>query len=122
VSYDHLRTWREDGFRLDLWDTGRTDSIGKTLLRYALFDEEWQRIDPPERRGLIFEGEDFAVGMSTPIDSDAAVGSLLGFLSLRPGDVESEYFEGYTASQIEWRDARAEELSFAALRLEEDEE
>ena len=38
---------------------------------------------------------------------------LLGFLALRPGDVEADYFTGYTPRQLHWRDARAED---AALR------
>jgi hypothetical protein len=104
-----IRVWSEDEFTLRLWDTGRTDSYGKTVLRYqfALGDE------------TIFEGDDFCPGLGMVIDSDEVVGGLLGFLSLRPGDTDSEYFAGYSDRQRWFADTHGEYLSLLAMELEE---
>jgi hypothetical protein len=45
------------------------------------------------------------------IDSDKAVGSLMGFLTLRPGDTDSEYFESYTPEQMHFAETHAEALA-----------
>ena len=104
-----LRTWREDGFHLDLFDTNRRDSLGKSVLKYRFYDTEFPR---DEALGhLIFEGEDFACAPSHAVDSDATVASLLSFLSLREGDTDCDYFNSYTTRQRVWRDLRAEALS-----------
>lgn len=105
---EHIRTWTEGPYKLDMWDTFRRDSFGKSVLRYEFrHDEE-----------LIFEGEDFCPGASTAIDSDEAVASLLGFLSLSPGDTDEEYFDDYTEAQIAWRDEHAEDLSLIVCVME----
>jgi hypothetical protein len=49
MSNEHLRTWEQGAFRLELFDTGRTDRLGKCRLAYRLF----------HRDRLIFEGADF---------------------------------------------------------------
>jgi len=60
--------------------------------------------------------------VSTAIDSDASIGALLGFLTLRPGDTDAEYFENYTDRQREFCDTDAEALSIYAYQLENEEE
>lgn len=101
-----LRDVQVDDHRLITWETGRRNRMGKTLLAYRL-------IGPDGR--TVFEGDDYAVpGI---IDDDASVRGLLGFLTLRPGDVESAYFDNYTPEQLEWRDEHAE-----CLRLYAEEE
>ena len=86
----HLRTIRIEGYTLTTWDTYREDR-GKTILRYRF-------IDP---HGItLFEGEDFACSPLHAIDSDECWRGLLGFLTLRPGDTDDEYFEEYTAEQM----------------------
>lgn len=65
----------------------------------------------------IFQGHDFCSGAGAEPVVGAlahAAGSLLGFLTLRPGDVEADYFDEYTRAQIAWRDEFAEELSLYA--------
>lgn len=105
-----IKTWRKNGLTLRLWDTYRRDSLGKSVLRYEFKDG----------RRVIFTGSDFACGAATAIDSLECVYSLLGFLSLRPGDTDAEYFDSYTESQIEWRDSgRAEELGMLVFDFEE---
>lgn len=108
---DHLRTWYLDDFELRLYDIHEVDRRGKDLLAYELID----RRQEPSR---IFAGDDLAVSPLDPIDSDAVATAVLGFLSLRPGDVEPEYFDSYTPAQLEWRDDRAEDLSLWADHLQ----
>ena len=128
MTTEHIRTWTsEDGaFRLDLWDVNRRDELGKWVLRYALYDDQWNERDghhdrkEPDTRGtIVFEGEDFACSPMNAVDSDATVAALLGFLSLQDGDTDSDYFDSYTDRQRAWRDARAEDLSMFVLELEE---
>ncbi len=104
-----IRTWRAGGFSLRLFDTGRYDNRGQSYLGYELRDA----------RKLVFEGDDFAGSPLHADDSDATVASLLGFLSLRPGDTDADYFADYTPAQLAWCQSRGEELSMYATELEE---
>jgi hypothetical protein len=104
-----VRKWSNSGFTLRLWDTYRTDRYGKSILAYEFKDG----------RKVIFSGEDYHCAPSHAIDSDACVADLLSFLSLRPGDTDPEYFDGYTPEQTAWMESRAEELSFVAMEMEE---
>jgi hypothetical protein len=92
-------------FILTTWDTGRTDERGRTFIRYRLDQNarnEWS---------TVFEGEDFACSPLHAIDSDATFRSLMTFLTLRPGDTDAEYFDGYTDAQRAFADTYAEALS-----------
>ena len=108
----HLRTWEYDGFRLSLYDTGKTDRRGQDLLAYMLVDDAFE----PR---LIFQGIDFAASPLHAVDSDATAAALLGFLSLRPGDTDEEFFRSYSPMQLEWCQQRAEALSMVAHHFEE---
>lgn len=88
-------------FTLTLWDTYKTDNLGKSILRYRLVSNQ---------HGVIFEGEDFACSPMHAIDSDDCVKSLLGFLTLKPGDTDDEYFENYTQKQLDFCAHHAEAL------------
>jgi hypothetical protein len=59
----------------------------------------------------LFNGEDFAGSPMHADDSNATVASLMGFLTLRPGDTDSDYFRTYTSAQLEYCSAHAETLS-----------
>lgn len=98
--------------RLTLWETGDRDRMGRSYLAYRLTTPEGE---------AIFEGDDYRVGFTTCIDSDAAVRGILNFLTLSPGDVDEDYFRGYTQRQVEWRDEHAETLSMYALDPMEEE-
>lgn len=107
---EHIKTWRRDGFRLDLWDTGSVGMSGKYRLAYRLRD----------RGRTIFEGDDFHSSPLHAIDSLHTVYAILGFLSLRPGETDLEYFDGYTPDQLDWcRSYRAEWLSVLVCDGEE---
>lgn len=83
---------KSSGAELTLWDTNKTDRMGKCVLGYSL-----------EYCGeFLFRGEDFSCSPMVAIDSDEAVLAILGFLTLRPGDTDREYFDDYTKSQLEW--------------------
>jgi hypothetical protein len=63
------------------------------------------------RPRTLFEGEDFACSPCHAIDSDECIASLMGFLTLRPGDTDAEYFESYTPQQIDYCEQHAEALA-----------
>lgn len=50
----------------------------------------------------IFTGDDFGPSpMNDPLGYRSALG-LLTFLTLRPGDTDSDYFDAYTSAQLAW--------------------
>jgi hypothetical protein len=100
---EHLRTWQTDGFCLDLYYAGT--AWGRVRLAYEFRD----------RGELIFAGDDFHPSPLHAYDGDEAIASLLGFLALRPGDTDREYFASYTERQLDWTAARAETLAMTLL-------
>ncbi len=105
---DGLRTMTLDlagqPYTLDTYDTHRCDRRGQTIIGY----EFWE----PDGVEPLFEGENFAGSPLHADDSDETVWSLLNFLSLRPGDTDADYFDGYTRAQREWTTStECEELS-----------
>lgn len=96
----------EGRFRLRTWDTYETDGRGVTIIAYELRDETAER--------PIFIGADFAGSPLHADDSDESLRSVLGFLSLRPGDVEAEFFDGYTAEQLAFAERHGEEVGWYA--------
>jgi hypothetical protein len=105
TARDTLRHVRlETGHTLHTWDTGRID---------------WTRFGHPAWIGyefrdpsgtVLFTGSDFHCSPLDADDSDACVRALLGFLSLRPGDTDAEYFAGYTAAQLAFAESGDAEL------------
>jgi hypothetical protein len=59
----------------------------------------------------VFAGSDFRPSPMHTVDGDDAVKSLMGFLTLRPGDTDEDYFDSYTPVQLEYCSAHAEALS-----------
>lgn len=90
------------GYVLTLWATPRVDRRGQTVLGYSFVDPQGV---------TVFEGEDFAGSPLHADDSDATLRSLLGFLTLRLGDTDREYFADYNERQVAFRDNEAEMLS-----------
>jgi hypothetical protein len=94
-------------FTLETFATGRSDWRGQEKIRYRFLQR-----DPGSRRSrVIFEGSDFAGSPMHADDSDATVAALLGFLTLRPGDTDRDYFEAYTPEQLEFCEQHAETVS-----------
>jgi len=94
-------------FTLQLRDTGRFNG-SHTTLAYTLSMKA-----PGKPRTIIFDAADYGVPSHQCIDSDDAVRGLLGFLTLRPGDTDSEYFETYTDAQRAYCAEHAEALAMA---------
>jgi len=106
---DQLRSVKLEGragnYVLTTWDSGRVDGRGQTRIRYELVDPHGH---------LLFEGDDFAGSPMHADDADETVRALLGFLTLRPGDTDAEYFASYTPEQLAFAEGEAEELSLYA--------
>ncbi len=96
-------------FRLTTWDTGRTwrNEGSKSLLGYRLTMHE------QGKRTTLFEGEDFGCSPLHAIDSDEAVAGIMGFLTLRPGDTDRDYFADYTEEQMAYCLEHGEALACA---------
>ena len=112
----HLRTVRLSPYRrgmgptftLTMWDTYKREGE-RTCIGYRLTMSE------NSERTVLFQGEDYKPSPMHAIDSDDSVNGLLGFLTLRPGDTDDEYFESYTEAQLAYCSAHAEALLLAAL-------
>jgi hypothetical protein len=63
----------------------------------------------------LFRGDDFGCSPLHGIDSDECVAGVMGFLTLRPGDTDDEYFEGYSEAQREFASQHAEALGSEVL-------
>jgi hypothetical protein len=103
-----LRPYRDPAisFTLNTFDSSRTDELGKSILEY--------QFQGPDGK-VLFEGSDFACSPMHGIDSDESVRALLGFLTLRPGDTDDEYFEDYTQEQLDFASEHAETLQMYTL-------
>ena len=108
---NHIRTIRLIPYRrgcgprftLQLWDTyKRIDGKNQLAYRLSMHDA---------KTSVLFTGADFGCSPMDAIDSDATIESLMGFLTLRPGDTDPEYFQDYSAAQLEYADQHAEALS-----------
>lgn len=62
---------------------------------------------------MLFEGNDFGSSPLHGTDSDESVSALMGFLTVRPGDTDAEYFDSYTQEQLAYCDEHAESLGLA---------
>ena len=102
----------DTGYVLVMWDTRRTDSRGQSILGYAFYE--------PGEEEPLFEGEDFAGSPMHGDDSDESTRSLLGFLTMKPGDTDREYFARYNERQMDFARGAAEELSMWAMEPESD--
>ena len=56
--------------------------------------------------------------METRLATLLILPGLLAFLSLKPGDTDPEYFEGYTPEQLEFARQEGESLSLLVEGLE----
>lgn len=104
-----IRMWRSGAYRLNLYDTGSRDQRGQTILAYRF----------RHSGKTIFEGEDFSGSPLNADDSNETMACLLGFLSLRPGEIDAGYFDKYTPEQLAWVNDNGEDLSFLCMRMEE---
>ena len=101
-------------FTLVTWDANARFDTGQHKIGYRLTmisDRLSAGVVVGKRRTVVFEGEDCGVAPSNAIDSDSAIEGCMTFLTLRPGDTDADYFEGYTDVQKAFCDSHAETLS-----------
>jgi len=98
-------------YRLTMHATPRTDRRGQTIIGYTLTSPTGV---------VLFDGSDFAGSPMNADDSDETVRCLVGFLTMRPGDTDPEYFDNYTDEQRAFCDSDAEELSLFAIEADSD--
>lgn len=106
-----LRDVDIDGYRLQTWDCQEPHRRG--FPQSAIYF----RFTHPDGY-VLFEGSDFGCSPMCSLDGDETVRSLLGFLTLRPGDTDLEYFDAYTEEQMDWAVSEAEALSMWAVEPE----
>lgn len=74
------------------------------------------RMKPVGRRSVVlFQGDDFSTPYGVDPESDEAVCGLMGFLTLKPGDTDDEYFEKYNSTQLAYAEEYAESLSLEVM-------
>jgi len=107
----NLRHVKIDDYELKLWETDIPDSRnnGRNNLGYEFIAPDGS---------VLFKGEDFCSSPLESIDSDNVLRCLLGFLTLKPGDTDDEYFADYTEAQMDFAQGDAEELSLWAMDYE----
>lgn len=109
-----ISSWSYQGqglYRVELYGTGRRDEFGKHILGYRFYCNG---------EG-VFQGEDFHISPMIEPDSFGAVADLLGFLSLRPGDTDDEFFSSYTKRQLRFVEKYGEDLSIIPSDWESEE-
>lgn len=94
-------------FRLTLWATSARDWRGQTVIAYRFESKEVGA----KSYSVLFEGSDFAGSPMNADDSDSTLYGLLGFLTCKPGDTDSEYFADYTEAQMAFAQAHAETIA-----------
>lgn len=94
-------------FRLSLFDVHATDSAGRHGVGYRLTckrnGESMVLFDCQDAQGAAFGHHS--------VDGDEAVKNVMGWLTLKPGDTDSDYFKDYTATQLEYCRSYAEALA-----------
>jgi len=87
-----------------MWQTGWTRDkrhFQKVRVAYRLYSPEGI---------IIFEGNDYGVSPMMAPDSDESIRTLMGFLTMRPGDTDDEYFKDYTPKQLTWAEKNADDF------------
>jgi hypothetical protein len=97
-----MREWASSPYRLELYELNQPSRPdGATPIGYRFYHDDQ----------LVFEDYDIVVPAGQTLDGDQTLRGVLGFVALRPGDVEADYFTGYTPAQVAWRDQHAEDLA-----------
>ena len=99
------------GYRLVTYDLQKVDRMGKSKLSYYFYDKTGK---------LLFSGSDFACSPCHAIDSLETCTALLGFLTLRIGDTDREYFQFYTKDQLDFANSSDCESMQAELSMVEE--
>lgn len=100
----------KNGFRLEMQLISNSNRREK--YRYQFWDDELSGTLP------LFCGSDYEC--PSGYSEKKKVTGIIGFISLKPGDTDKEYFDKYTPKQMEWcKSGRAEELAMMVIEMEE---
>lgn len=102
---DCMRTCRFTPYRNGPTFVLRLFYLGTERIGYSL----------SSKGNIIFEGSDFRPSPLHSCDGDEAVKGLMAFLTLRKGDTDADYFDRYTAEQLEFSEQHAESLQCCVL-------
>ena len=110
---NRLRDILLDDYLLETWDTGRKDSMGKYIIGYQLLGHQFS--GPAQARNDIIFRDEMSCSPMDAIDSDETLRAIINFITLRPEDVEEDYFENYTERQWAFVHSDAERLSLYGI-------
>jgi hypothetical protein len=88
-----MRTVKAMDYSVTISDSGKRDGMGKAICIYSLVSPDGDEI---------FNGADLHCSPMHDPESDDSIRALLGFLTLRPGDTDADYFDSYTPEQLAW--------------------
>ena len=92
----HVRLHAPSGaYTLETWDGGPSSPFGRQYVGYCLRNPQGEPLFD-----TTLNSAPMGVSPLCAIDSDESLRDLLGFLTLRPGDTDSDYFEEYTPEQM----------------------
>jgi hypothetical protein len=88
-----MKTYDFAGYKLTMKSQNKKDKFGHEKVSYTFSNPAGT---------TIFDGDDFGASPMHPAEGKESAISLLTFLTLRPGDTDSEYFDKYTPEQLEF--------------------
>ncbi len=105
-------TLRSGSYILEVDDpcVNRHDGKAKVAYRFERVTDDGQT-----GKDVIFDNDDVGCSPMHEPESDESVRAIIGFLSLRKGDTDAEFFDAYTPRHLKWRDeGDPEQLSLYA--------
>ena len=86
------------------------DSAGRWGVGYTLERKEGGK------KMLLFDSDTNGIAYAhLSVDSDERAHDVMGWLTLKPGDTDEEFFNKYTPEQREWAESEAEELGYTVM-------
>ena len=109
----HMKTfhWKTYKVSLSLYELHSPNTLSAYRIGYRML---W-------KGEVIFEGRDFGPSPLHAIDSRETALAVMGFLCLKKGDTDAEYFSEYTEKQREWVESYECECLGADCSIEESE-
>lgn len=107
VRFTPYRKGMGPSFTLHLYDGEARDDAGRSAVCCVL----------KQGRKVVFSAmtPKLAAYGHHSVDGDAAVRNVMGWLTLRLGDTDSDYFRNYTPEQLDFASTHAETLSLEVL-------
>ena len=86
--------------------TYRTKRLNRFSLKLFYKGTENLSYEMKEKGKVIFKGDDYKPSPLYAIDSIESIYGLLSFLTVKVGEAEKGYFEGYTKAQLKWLEGK----------------